>query len=84
MTPEYRTMKAKQLLEDEVLIAAFDAVEAKAMREALAVPAWHGTIGDRKRRVLLLKVNIIKELRGELQSVIATGQQAARPQSGVA
>lgn len=81
---DYRTMKAKQLLEDEVLIAAFDALEAKAMREALAVPAWHGKFGDRKRRVLLLKVNIINELRGELKSVMMTGQQAARPQSGVA
>lgn len=77
-------MKARLLMEDEALIAAFDGIEAKAMRDALAVPFWHGPAGDRKRRRLLEKVNIIKELRGELRSAILAGQQAARPQSGVA
>jgi len=77
-------MKARQLLEDEVLIEAFEAIESRALRDALAVPAWHGRVGDRKRRRLLEKVNMIKELRSELQSAILAGKQAARPQSGVA
>lgn len=84
MNAEYRAMKARQLLEDEVLIEALASIETKAMRAALAVPAWHGKLGDRKRRVLLEKVNLVKELRSELQSVITAGKQAARPQSGVA
>lgn len=84
MTPEYRAMKAKQLMDDEVLTAAFETLENAAYKAALAVPAWHGPLGDRKRRRLLERVKIIHELRSELESVIATGNAAARPRSGVA
>lgn len=84
MTPEYRAMKAQQLQDDEVLTEAFAAIEARALRDAIAVPAWHGAFGDRKRRRLLEKVKIISELRSELVQAIAAGKQAARPRSGVA
>lgn len=82
MSAEYRASKARQLLEDEVLIAAFKAIEDKAVRDALAVPSWHGRMGDRRRRIALERVKIINELRSELQTVIMTGKQAAKPQSG--
>lgn len=84
MNAEYRAMKARQILEDEVMIEALAAIESKAIRAALNVPPWHGRLGDRKRRRLLEKVNMVKELRSELQAVITAGKQAARPQSGVA
>lgn len=77
-------MKAQQILDDEVLTGALDAIEQAAYRAALEVPAWHGPVGDRKRRRLLERVKIIQELRSELESVIATGKAAARPRSGVA
>lgn len=82
MSAEYRATKARQLLEDEILIAAFKAIEDKAYREAVEVPSWHGRMGDRRRRMALEKVKIIRELRSELQTVIMTGKQAAKPQSG--
>ncbi len=82
MSAEYRATKARQLLEDEVLLAASKAIEDKAVREAVDVPSWHGRMGDRRRRMALEKVKIIRELRSELQTVIMTGKQAAKPQSG--
>lgn len=84
MTPEYRAMKAQQLQDDEVLTEAFAAIEARALRDAIAVPSWYGEHGDRKRRRLLEKVKIISELRSELVQAITAGKQAARPRSGVA
>ncbi len=80
--PEYRAMKARQLLEDEELIAAFEAIESKAIRDAIAVPAWQWRYGDIRRRRALEKVKIIKELRSELNAVILAGKQSAKPQSG--
>ena len=84
MTPEYRADKARQLLDDVVLKEAFEAIEAKALRDAMSVPFWHGPVGDRKRRRALERMNLIKELRSQLESVILDGKRAARPQSGVA
>lgn len=81
---QYRAMKARQILDDEVLIAAFEELERKAYAKAVAVPFWQGRLGDRRRRRALERVRIINELRGELETVIMAGASAARPQSGVA
>ncbi len=84
MTPEYRADKARPLLDDEVLKAAFKAIEDKAIREALNVPFWSSITGDRKRRRALERIKLISELRSQLETEILGGKQAARPQSGVA
>jgi hypothetical protein len=84
MTPAYRADKARQLLEDPILTEAFQIIEAKALKEAMNVPAWAGVVGDRKRRRALERIKLISELRSQLDSVIREGKQAARPASGVA
>lgn len=84
MTPQYRADKARQLLEDPILIEAFKSIEDKALRDAMAVPFWHGSFGDRKRRRALERIKLITELRSYLDAVIREGKQAARPPSGVA
>jgi len=84
MTPQYRADKARQLLDDPILSEAFKAIEDKALREAMAVPFWHGPFGDRRRRRALERMKLINELRNQLQTEILGGKQAARSQSGVA
>jgi hypothetical protein len=83
VTPEYRAMKAQQLMDDEVLQDAFATLEQAAYRDALAMSSWH-PFANTKRRHLLERIKIIHQLRSELESVIATGKAAARPRSGVA
>jgi hypothetical protein len=83
VTPEYRAMKAQQLLDDAVFNEALNEIEQAAYRDALAVSSW-SPFANTKRRHLLERIRIIHQLRSEIGSVIATGKAAARPRSGVA
>lgn len=80
---QWRAAEAKRLLDEPLLIAAFAELEKRAYEELLRVPAW-SPLHDRKRRMLVDRINGIRELRGQLQSVITMGKQEARGPIGIA
>jgi hypothetical protein len=73
---ERRASEAARLLDEPLLNEAFAQIEQAAYRALLAAKA--APEGDDERRVAALRINIIHELRAQLQSVIIAGQQAAR------
>lgn len=86
MTSDLRiaASRAADILDNAQLKAAFSSIRERALTEALAVPQWH-VFGDRKRRALLMKANMVEELRRELQGALsAAAVSEARTRSGVA
>lgn len=81
MDAERRAMRARELLDDPVLSGAFDAIEQKALSGLLRLPIWRG---DRQRRALVERINIIRELKGELELAIQSHRQTSRPRPVVA
>jgi hypothetical protein len=73
---ERRASEAARLLDEPLLKEAFAQLEQGAYRALLAARAT--AEGDDDRRVAALRINLIHELRAQLQSVIVTGRQAAR------
>lgn len=81
--PGIEASLAREVLNNPLFKAALDRIEQRAIDEARNVNGWMPG-SDRKRRQLLDKANIVREIRSELQSVITTGKLAAKPQPGVA
>lgn len=80
MTPEERiqardkAQQAKTLLESDILGEAFTAIEKKAIEEMLRLD--HDD--DKGRKHCVDRVNAIRALAGELQSLVAGGMSADR------
>jgi hypothetical protein len=67
-----KAMRAQALLDDELLLDAFETLETSYMS------AWRGTVIDdvAGREKLFLAVNIVGKVRDHLTSVIANGKLA--------
>lgn len=79
MTPDqhrFRAAEARRLLDEPLLNEALDALERAAIEELLAVKGYWRA--DKRRRMLADRVNVVRELRARLKSVIAMGDQAAK------
>ena len=74
---------AQEVLNNPFFKAALDAIEKRAIDDARNVKGWMPG-ADRRRRHLIERANIVREIRAELQSVVTTGRLAAKPQPGVA
>lgn len=74
---------ATEVLNNPFFKSALDRIEQRAIEEARNVKGWMPG-SDRKRRHLIERANIVREIRAELQSVVMTGKLAAKPQPGVA
>jgi Asp-tRNA(Asn)/Glu-tRNA(Gln) amidotransferase B subunit len=86
MSPEDKILaaeQARQLMNNPHLRAAFEAVEAQAISDALAVKWWLPG-ADRRRRVAIERANVVKQVRAQLESTISGGKIAAKPRPGVA
>ncbi len=69
-----RGERARRLLEDPLLVEAFDAVEA-ALRSAWAAT---GEAEERERERLWLMLRLLGRVRGHISSVMETGKLADR------
>lgn len=77
--------QANDLLENDILKRAFATVRQRAIDEAMTVPAWHGRIGDRRRRRALERASMVDELRREIAAVIdAAAVERAKARRGTA
>lgn len=74
---------ARQLMSNPVLRSALNKVEERAMADALAVK-WYLPGADRRRRLALERVQIVKQVRSQIESIISGGKNAAKPPPGVA
>ena len=72
---EYSASEAKRLLEE--LAPYFAELERRAIEDIVHIPSWHRW-ADRKRRCLADRINVIRELRAQLQSVIMIGKTQDR------
>jgi len=75
--------RAAEVLANPFFKATLDGLELRALEDARNVKGWMPG-ADRRRRHLLERANIIREIRAELTSVITTGMLSAKPQPGVA
>ncbi len=74
-----RRMRAQELLDDPVLMNAFDKLEEEALKELLKTEnSWFRNV-DLKRAALIHKIAAIKALRQELHTVILSGKIADYP-----
>jgi hypothetical protein len=81
MTPaevKRRASEARRLLEEPLLVEAFDHVERMASEAIFAIPTWH-RFGDKKRARLADQVNAIRAVKSILHTHIALGEQADKP-----
>lgn len=69
---------AGRLLADDLFQEILVGMEQNAISQARAVPAWLGPVGDRQRRILLERANLVNEIRRQLQSMARSGTEAAR------
>ncbi len=72
---EYSASEAKRLLDE--LAPYFAELERRAVEQMVGLPSWHRW-ADRKRRCLADRINVIREVQGQLHSVITMGKQSAR------
>lgn len=70
----HRVAEARRLLDEPLLIEAFDKVEHMAIEEILALPMG----ADRKRRILTDRVRTIRAVKAHLHNLIASGEQALK------
>lgn len=74
---QFRASEARRLLDEPLLVEALTTLESDAFETALRCPSWH-IWGRRKRDAQLLRVDVIRDLRSRLETLIAVGEQAAR------
>ncbi len=72
---EYSAAEAKRMLEE--LAPYFAELERRAIEDIVRIPSWHRW-ADRKRRVLADRINVIREVQAQLQSIIVIGKQSNR------
>lgn len=72
---ERRASEARRLLNEPLLVEAFDKLESRLTEQLLALPTWRG---EKQRRALIDRINAIRDLRAELETVIVIGDQLAR------
>jgi hypothetical protein len=70
-----RVSEARRLLDEPLLIEAFDRIEAAAIEDMLTVPFW----AQRRMRMAADRVKVVRGLRKHLEHVIVNGEQALRP-----
>lgn len=73
----YRASEADRLLKEPLLVEALDEIE-KAAVELLLKTDGAEPEDDRLRRMLIDRVNVIRDLRTKLDSMISQGKAAAR------
>jgi hypothetical protein len=66
---ERRGYEAQRLMQEPLLNEAFDKIEQEAVDEMLALPFW----SDKKRRMLVDRIKVIRDFRSHLTSVITSG-----------
>lgn len=71
---EYSASEAKRMLDE--MAPYFAELERRAIEDMVRIPGWYRW-GDRKRRLLADRVNVIREVQAQLQSIIVVGKQAA-------
>lgn len=71
---EIRGERARQILEDELFIEAFDAVERQAVEDMLSVPWW------RIRRLAdhAARIRAIRDARSAIRAVMLNGEDKAK------
>jgi hypothetical protein len=69
---ESRAVRASQLLDDPILMTAFDLVEANAIEAALAAT------DDDTRRHATDRVTIARAVRAEIEGIVTNAKSAAR------
>ena len=75
LSKEHQANEASRLLNDPVLMAAFDEIERRALDEFKALPIW----ASRRRFVSAqVKIQAIRDVKASLRSVIETGKGAAK------
>ncbi|PSH64665.1 hypothetical protein [Phyllobacterium sophorae] len=72
---ENRAYRADQLLNDPILDEAFKKAEDDSYNELLRLPFW---ASDKKRRMLIDRINTIKGVKGYLRSVVLNGKNTKR------
>lgn len=72
MTPAFRASEANRLLKEPLLAEAFAELERAALEEALRVPWWRPW-GQAKRNALLMRVQVVRDLRQRLRNQIVIG-----------
>jgi len=72
---EYSAAEAKRLLEE--LAPYFAELERRTIEDMVRLPSWHRW-ADRKRRCLADRINVIREVQAQLQSIIVIGKASAR------
>lgn len=72
---EKRAARAEQLLNDPLLDEAFKKAEEDIYNELLRLPFW---ATDKKRRMLIDRINTIKGVKGYLRSQILNGKNTKR------
>lgn len=78
---ERRASEARRLLNDPLLVEAFEKIEARCYEDLLRLPTWRA---HKQRIALVDRVNTIRQLRTELKAVITTGEQQARKKPSLA
>ena len=64
-------------MDEPLLVEALAKMESAAIETAISCPPWH-VWGRKKRDAALQRVEVIRELRSDLQTLIAVGKQDAR------
>ena len=72
----HRASEARRLLDEPLLIEAFDNLEEAVLAELLSVRGAEPE-DDRKRRMLLDRLHVLQDVRSHLQLTIAEGKSAA-------
>ena len=65
---QHRASEAKRLLEEPLLLEAFENIEKKALEDAINAD------DDNKRREMIDKISTIRNLREELRTHISVGK----------
>jgi hypothetical protein len=77
MTDEERMRRgeeARRILNEPLLIEAFDAIERSAVNELVSVPLEN----DALRRCLTERIRVIRDLKSNLETTIALGDQVKK------
>ena len=68
----YKAERARMLLDDEVLVSAFDEIEVSGLEAALNAK------DDETRRRALDRVNVVRDVRSELYALVNAAEHKAR------
>ncbi len=75
-----RRMRAQELLDDPILMDALARLEHESVSELLKTKGWF-RIADRKRTVLIERIDVIRSIRQELHTIILSGKLADYPRA---